>query len=181
MKSRAVVLAAVFSLFLSGCYTGSQFTLEAPNLNQPVSMTKAIHNNDLQVLTPAEYDELGRFAISFSGWSVGSPLSPNPRKDISEALNQIVKDKGGNGITQLTVRASNNPVNSVSAFLRGMCFLGALTGALMLFNTGSDKLEAAGVLGVSVAGIFLLPTVGDFTVEGMVVRIKQKNPASEHQ
>ena len=42
MKFSAIVLACFCSLFVSGCYAGSQFTIEAPRLDQPVSLTSAI-------------------------------------------------------------------------------------------------------------------------------------------
>ncbi len=168
-----MVLALGCSLALSGCYAGSQFTLEASHLNQPVSMTSAIHNADLQVLTPAEYDELGNFSISFSGWSVGSPLSPNPRKDISDELNDVVKEKGGNGITRLRITATNGSMNYVSAFLRGVSWFALIGGAALLFSHDPDKVTPVATIAISTAGILLLPTVGEFTVEGTVVRIKQ--------
>jgi hypothetical protein len=174
MKTFALVLAGVCSLLFTGCYTGSQFTIEASHLEQPVSMTSAIHNADLEVLTAKEYDDLGRFSISFSGWSVGSPVSPNPRIDISEALNDIVKKRGGNGVTDLTLRAANHPVNFVSMFLRGVSWLGLVIGTAMMVSSHTNRLEAAEVMVVSVAGILFLPTVGSFTMEGRVVRIKQK-------
>jgi hypothetical protein len=138
-------------------------------------MTEAIHNSELQVLKPGEYEELGWFSISFSGWSVGSPLSPNPRQDISDDLNAIVKDRGGNGITRLSIRAANNPVNYATMFLKGVAWIGLVVGAAELLGDKPNKMESVITIGLSAAGVLFLPTAGDFVVEGMVVRIKQKD------
>jgi len=95
-------IAAFFVLFSSlqavGCYTGARFNLVAPNLDYPVSMTEAVHDHELKVRSFDDYDELSRFTLTFTGWSVGFPLSPNPQKDISDRLNAIVKEKNGDGI-----------------------------------------------------------------------------------
>jgi hypothetical protein len=176
MRSLLTISAAIGCSFLAtGCYTGSQFTLEAPHLDQPVSMTASIHNNELQVLGPGGYEELGWFSISCSGWSVGSPLSPNPRQDISDELNAIVKERGGNGITRLSIRAANNPVNYVTMFFKGIAWVGLVVGAAELFGDRPNKTESVITIGLSAAGILFLPTAGDFTIEGMVVRIKQRD------
>lgn len=168
------VIPAVCCLLLTGCYAGSQFTIEASHVDQPVSMTSTIHNADLQVLTPNEYDDLGTFALSFSGWSVGPPISPNPTIDISDALNSVVKQRGGNGITNLTIRADNSPVNFVSMFLRGISWCGLVVGGLVMATSSTQRLEGAEITAISAVGILFLPAVGNFTVEGRVVKIKQK-------
>jgi hypothetical protein len=174
MKLSATVAAFIVSLVFTGCYAGSQFTIEATHLEQPVSMTSAIHNADMQVLTPKEYEELGRFSVQFSGWSFGSPVSPNPHKDISDELNEIVKEKGGNGITQLSIRASNHPLNFVSAFVRGMSILGIIGGLGSMAAKDAKIGESAGVVVLSAACFLFAPTIGEFTVKGMVVRMKEK-------
>lgn len=176
MNLLKVTLIVLCSALMMGCYAGSQFTIEASHLDHPVSMTSAIHNADLQVLTPAEYDERGRFSVTFAGWSVGPPVSPNPTKDISDVLNDVVKERGGNGITQLSIHAANNPINFVSAFFRGMSLLGAIGGVAALSGKDANIAETGGVIALSVACFIFLPAIGDFTVEGMVVRIKEKPP-----
>ena len=175
MRPPTIVVALLCACSLTGCYAGSQFALDAPRLEQPVSMTQAIHNADMKVLTPAEYDELGTFSLSFSGWSIGWPLSSNPRIDISDALNTVVKGKGGNGITRLTIHAANNPFNFVSMFLKGVSWLGIGVGIALFANDHPDKLDATIVTMSSAAVILLLPVAGDFTVEGTVVRFKQRS------
>ena len=173
MNSFAKILCCTFPLMLTGCYAGSQFTLEGSHVDHPVSFSSVIHNGNLEILNNGEYDEVGQFSVSFSGWSLGSPLSPNPRKDISDVLNQIVKEKGGNGITRLTIRAANNPVNFVSMVLRGFSWVGVVLGTAILLGKDPNKTVPIEMIAISAAGILFLPTVGDFTVEGMVVRIKQ--------
>ena len=173
MNTIKTTLACLTALLLTGCYAGSQFTIEASHLDQPVSLSPTIHNNKLEVLKAGEYEEIGRFSISFSGWSLGSPLSPNPKRDISDVLNQIVKEKGGNGITHLTIQAANNPVNFVSMVLKGVSWFGVVLGTAILLSSNPNKTVPIEMIGVSAAGILFLPTVGDFTVEGMVVKIKQ--------
>ncbi len=174
MRLRVVVAIALAAPTLAGCYAGSQFSVEASHVDQPVSMTSAIHSGDMKVLAPNEYEELGRFSLQFSGWSFGSPLSPNPHEDISDALNDIVKEKGGNGITQLSIRASNHPLNFVSAFIRGISILGVIGGLGSLGAKDANVAESAGVTLLSAACFLFMPTVGEFTVEGMVVKIEEK-------
>ena len=173
MNAMKTTLACVTALLLTGCYAGSQFTIEASHLDQPASMTSAIHNADREVVTTGGYEEVDRFAVSFSGWSLGSPLTPNPHKDISDALNRLVKEKGGNGITNLTIRAANNPVNYVSMVFKGFSWVGVVLGTAILFGSDPNKTVPIEMIAISAAGILFLPTVGDFTLEGTVVKIKQ--------
>lgn len=173
MNATTTTLACLTAFLFTGCYAGSQFTIEASHLDHPASMTSAIHNNNLEVVGPGGYEEVGRFSVSFSGWSLGSPLTPNPHKDISDALNRLVKEKGGNGITNLTIRAANNPVNSVSMVLRGVSWVGVVLGTAILLGSDPNKTVPIEMIAVSAAGILFLPTVGDFTLEGTVVKIKQ--------
>ena len=174
MNTTTVRLCCLTAFLFTGCYAGSQFTIEASHLDQPVSMSSAIHNNNLEVVGPGGYEEVGRFSVGYSGWSLGSPLTPNPRKDISDVLNRLVREKGGNGITNLTIRAANNPVNFVSMVLRGVSWVGVALGTAILFGKDPDKTVPIGMIAVSAAGILFLPSVGDFTIEGTVVKIKQK-------
>lgn len=173
MNAVTTTLVCVTALLFTGCYAGSQFTIEASHPDQPVSLTSAIHNADLEVVGPGGYEEVGRFSVSFSGWSLGSPLTPNPHKDISDVLNQLVKEKGGNGITNLTIRAGNDPVNYVSMVLNGFSWVGVVVGTAILLGSDPSKTVPIEMMAVSAAGILLLPTVGDFMIEGTVVKIKQ--------
>ena len=166
------LIAGVALFLLTGCYAGSQFVIEAPHLHQPVSMTSAIHDSSLRVVRGGEYDDLGHFAISFSGVSLGSPLDPHPRLDVSEEINNIVRKKGGNGITNLSITASNSPVTFTSMFLRGVAWVGVVVGAALLLDNSANKAPAVATIGISAAGVLLLPTVGEFVIEGTVVRTR---------
>jgi hypothetical protein len=169
LKFLILILPALFT----GCYTGSNFTLEASHLDQPVSFSPTIHTGEFQVIGPGDYEELGHFSISFSEWSVGSPINPNNSTDISKLLNEIVKQKGGNGVTRLTIKVENSPVNFVSMMLRGFSYVGLVVGGAMLAGD-TNKTSGAAVTGVSLAGILLFPTAAHFTVEGTVVNLDKK-------
>ena len=172
----SILFIPLLLILLSGCYAGSEFIVEAPNVQQPVSMTSAIHDSTLQIVQAGMYDELGRFAVSFSGVGLGWPLNTHPHIDISDELNRIVKQKGGNGIVNLSIRAENTPVTYVSMFLRGVSWLGLVVGSALLFDAHSRTEPAVATMAVSAAGILFLPAAGHFVVEGTVVRTHGSPP-----
>jgi len=176
MKSLLPILAVFVSLIFTGCYTGSQFTIEAKHLDQPVSLTTSMHNADAQIVDSSAYDNLGRFSMSFTGWSLGWPLSPNPRIDISRELNAMAKTKNGNGITGLSLQAANSPVNGLSMVFKGFAWICLVVGAAILVSNDQDKAGGAELVAGSAAAILFLPTVGNFTLDGTVVRVKEKPP-----
>ena len=171
--TRKIFLPALL-IILPGCYAGSNFTIGASSLAQPVSFSEAIHNDSLQVAGPGDYTELGQFSLSFTEWSFGAPLSPNPSTDISKLLNDIVKKKGGNGITHLSVTVANSPVNFFSMVFRGLSYTALVIGGISLLDNKSDKLTAAEVVAGSLAGVLLLPAAAHFTLEGTVVKVEKK-------
>ena len=144
------------------------------SLHQPVSFSPAIHNGELQIEGPGNYDELGPFSISFTKWSFGALISPNPTKDISGLLNDIVKQKGGNGITRLAIKVENSSLNTFNMFLKGVSYTTFVLGVAALLADNQHKDTGAASAGASLAGVLLLPTVAHFTVEGTVVKIDKK-------
>jgi hypothetical protein len=174
MNTRAKLFILIVSAQCAGCYVGSNFIIEASHLEQPVSFSPAIHNDELQVVGPGNYNELGRFSISFTEWSFGAPISPNPSKDISGLLNEVVKQKGGNGITRFTFKVENSTLNTFSMFLKGLSYTTLVIGAAMLLGDSPNKSTGAVVAGASLAGVLLLPTAAHFTVEGTIIMIDKK-------
>ena len=133
-------------------------------------MTQSIHNSELNILPPGDYEELSRFNMTFTGWSLGFPLSPNPQKDLSDRLNAVVKQNGGDGIVGLTITVGNNPFNNVTMALKGVSVVAFLTSLLILkYDDQSTGLVLAGA---SLAGILFLPTAADFTITGTVVKFR---------
>lgn len=173
MKKLVVFFAMVVSAQFTACYVGSNFNIEASHLDQPVSFSPTIHNNELQIVGPGNYDELGPFSISFTEWSFGAPISPNPTKDISGLLNDVVKQKGGNGITRLTLKVENSSLNTFTMFLKGVSYTTLVLGVALFLGDNQQKYTGAAVAGASLAGVLLLPTVAHFTVEGTVVKINK--------
>jgi hypothetical protein len=174
MITRANLFILILSAQFAGCYVGSNFSIEASHLEQPVSFSPAIHNDELQVVGPGNYTELGRFSISFTEWSFGAPISPNPSKDISGLLNEVVKQKGGNGITHLTIKVENSTLNTFSMILKGFSYTTLVIGVAVLFGDSPNKYTGAAVAGASLAGVLLLPTVAHFTVKGTIIKIDKK-------
>ena len=174
MIARANLFLIILSAQFTGCYVGSNFNIEASHLEQPVSFSPVIHNDELQIVGPGDYNELGSFSISFTEWSIGDPIHPNPSTDISGLLNEAVKQKGGNGVTRLTIKVENSALNTFSMFLKGFSYTTLAIGVAMLFGENSHKSTGAAVAGASLAGVLLLPTVAHFTVEGTVIKIDKK-------
>lgn len=174
MITRANLIILIVSAPLIGCYVGSNFTIEASHLEQPVSFSPAIHNDELQVVGPGNYNELGPFSISFTEWSFGAPISPNPSTDISELLNEVVKQKGGNGITRLTIKVENSALNIINMGLKGFSYATLVIGVAVLLGNSPDKSGGAVLAGASLATVLLLPTVAHFTVEGTIIKIDKK-------
>ena len=175
MKAPSKALLLFFCLPFAGCYVGARFDLEAPNLEYPASMSQSVHNEELQVLAPGDYEEVNRFTLSFTGWSIGFPLSPNPKKDISDRLNEIVKEKGGDAIVGLAFTVGNNPLNGATMVVKGISWVTFVASTLALIGNDPNKSGMAITASVSLAAILLLPTAGDFTVSGTVVKFKKTN------
>jgi hypothetical protein len=57
--------------------------------------------------------------------------------------------------------------------LRGVSWVGVVLGTAILLGKDPNKTVPIEMIAVSAAGILFLPTVGDFTLEGTVVKIKQ--------
>ena len=170
MKKIIRLIILVSSMSFAGCYTGARFNLVAPNLDHPVSMTQSIHGNKLNILPPGGYEEISRFTLTFTGWSLGFPLSPNPQKDISDRLNAVVQQNGGDGIVGLTITVGNNSFNGVTMALKGVSVVAFLSSLLILKY--DDQSVGLVLAGASLAGILFLPTAADFTITGTVVKFR---------
>ncbi|MBI3005663.1 MAG: hypothetical protein HYY49_09660 [Ignavibacteriales bacterium] len=174
MRFRSATFALLTVMTL-GCYTGAEFTLGAPSLEKPVSMSQFVHDPELNVLGPGDYDEVNGFVMSFSGWSFGWPLSPHPEKDFTERLNDVVRQNDGDGIVNLRISAGNNPLNSVTMFIKGVSWFVLVGGSLVLLSYSPDKAEIAPLVAGSIVTILFLPTGAEFTVKGTVVRFRKKD------
>jgi hypothetical protein len=93
-------------LLVIGC-AGGRLTMTANNLQHPVSTTEGLYDPNYKLLGEEDYEKVGNFDFSVSKWSLFwtlIPLSGDP--DISDDLNKIIKEKGGDAIINLQVNVS---------------------------------------------------------------------------
>lgn len=96
----------LFVLIMTGC-AGGHLTMTANNLEHPVSTTEGLYDPNYKLLGEEDYDKVGNFNFSVSKWTLFwtlIPLSGDP--DISNDLNKIIKEKGGDAIINLQVNVS---------------------------------------------------------------------------
>lgn len=81
--------------------------MKADKLDCAVSTTQGLYDSNYKLLSEEDYQKVGNFQFDVSRWTIFwsiIPLSSNP--DISERINRIVKEKGGDAVINLQVTVS---------------------------------------------------------------------------
>lgn len=111
-KQFSPILAIALVYLLTGCVTTTS-SIKFNSTDVPVSMSKALYDNDLNVLSESSYKKVGDFKFKKHKFGVASGLiSINDRKalDLSNQINETVKAKGGNAMVKLKVSLRANPI-----------------------------------------------------------------------
>ncbi len=168
-KALALVLAMSLLITQIGCASGS-IKLKANNLDYPVSMSKGMFDENLDVKTENRglkvIDDFS-FTVTRTGLFWGlfnfSFSKTGSTEDISQKLNNIVKEKGGDGIIDLQIKRNQ-------LYSAGNAFLGAtstLIGSLgLIFFLGKQNGPGFAFVGLSA----LFPAFVQLKVKGKVVK-----------
>jgi hypothetical protein len=112
MKSAFKALCGVASIAILmtvvGC-TGGKIVIKADKVNCPVSLTNGVYDQDFKLLSQNNYTIVHSFQFTKHRWSICNawiPLSGNP--NISEQLNKLVAQYGGDAIVNLKFATTEN-------------------------------------------------------------------------
>jgi len=119
-----------FVICFPGC-SGAKMTMTATKLDYPVSTTQGIYDPNYKLLSEEDYESLGKFEFGISKWSMFwtlIPLTKDP--DVSDKLNSIIKEKGGDAVVNLQIYTGTmqngavfvNFFSSVVPLLPGVAF-----------------------------------------------------------
>lgn len=99
----AIFLIAAF--LLNSCAGRPEIIITADNIEYPLVTGYYLHNKQLKVVGPKDYTIIDPLEITFYRWYIGRqliPLSSN-EIDISEKINEIVKEKGGDAVINFSI------------------------------------------------------------------------------
>lgn len=175
MKNRAKkVYAAIFILcsciLLVSCTVGLNTKIKASTLSAPVSLSETFYTNTFQIADSTNFQIIKSFSFEFTKWGISSPLNIGSDKDISEELNRIIIENGGDAITGLKISVNNSEINKVLLFPKVISlWVGVVAMSLIVSGEFADN----AIVAVSAAIIFLFtPAKANIKVEGEVVKLE---------
>lgn len=102
---RALAAMLAVSSFM-GC-AGARSQVVMPDSRYPVSMSNGIYGPEGQVLLADDVEVVGEFLIEETAWAMLYSAIPfTPELDVSEELNKLIEDKGGEGVVRLRTEVS---------------------------------------------------------------------------
>lgn len=121
MTFRLMAGALVTALLLAGCAVG-RGSVVARNLDGPVSMSGAYVDSKGVVILPASDQVVHRFDHSWRHWSTLLGIIPlsTVHCDVSELLNNELRDYDGSAIVNLTINTKFGVFQSFSPLLIGL-------------------------------------------------------------
>jgi hypothetical protein len=138
-------------------------------------MTKGVLTERLSLVEDSYgYDVIDDFSFTISrvttGWTLLSFgfFSFGPTEDISDKLNEIIKEKGGDAVVDLQV--NKNPVTTIVNFASGT--LSGLFGTLGVLFLATDSKKNSNPSTALLATSVLMPGYMLIHVEGKVIKYK---------
>jgi hypothetical protein len=175
MKTFRSGLSIAALLMMTGC-AGSHLNVRADRLEHPVSMTGQVYDDNFSI---APYEVVGEFSfnvrsIAINGGEIGGFMGLpainttfGRDKDISDRLNRLIAEKGGDGIVNLSIGGRQNWLfNIVPATVGGLM---ATVGGLLVVLDPKQRGKGAALVGLSL----LTPGSVTGTVRGQVVRFRR--------
>ena len=115
IQVKIIGIITIMVIILSSCSGGRMF-IAAKTLEHPVSTTEGIYDQKLKLLSKDNYTVIDHFEFNLSAVSFFWTWIPiSNHKDISDKLDNILKDKGGDAIVNLSIKTGT--MMSGEAFL----------------------------------------------------------------
>lgn len=106
----------ILLIMLCSCVGGRMF-ISANSVKYPVSVSEGVYDKNYNLLDNSDYTIIDHFEFKLSSvyifWTL-IPLTKN-RKDISALLDNVIEDKGGDAIVNLSIQTG--PIISGEGFL----------------------------------------------------------------
>jgi hypothetical protein len=110
-RSMLGVMALLAGISGIGC-AGARTTLEAPDAQYPVSLTRGIRGADGELVPVERREVVGKFRDTRTAWAIlYSGVNITPTKDLSEAINEQIAARGGDAIVHLRVGSADCALN----------------------------------------------------------------------
>jgi hypothetical protein len=107
MSARLFLLCAALFASSVGC-AGARSYVVAREALVPISMSDGLRGEDGKLLADGQKHVVGEFSYDYRAWGMlWTAISFTGNKDISDAVNEQVKDAGGDAINNLEVRSGN--------------------------------------------------------------------------
>jgi len=111
------VLMASFVLCMTSCLSGARTSLVMRTAKYPVSMSRAVRDQNGQLASANRRKKVGHFETQFKAWSIffgGIQLSKET--DISRQINEQVEQVGGEAVNNVRVAVGNCGINDFAFF-----------------------------------------------------------------
>lgn len=164
MKTSFLLLLGVLTSLSALACVGASATIKADRLRYPVSLSTGIYDDRLRLLAPGDYQVVDEFSFTIRKWGIfWSVLTFGENEDISRRLNQIVREKEGDAIIDLTFTTINSDLN----FLLQYASVAAV--GITAYSNLQQNPRFAPIV-IAFGSTFLIPGAIDVYVEGKVVR-----------
>jgi hypothetical protein len=106
-----IAAALVSAACVTGC-AGARTTVVAPAATVPVSMSRAVRDDQGQLVTADRRKVVGQFHESRTAWNILWSVVPlTPTTDISESVNEQVSAVKGDAVVYLTIVSNHCALN----------------------------------------------------------------------
>lgn len=164
-----IELLIVFALLLNGlgCSVGAKVNIEANMLNYPVSQSSSVYSPMGEFINSKNYEAITDFKYNFKKWG-NSTINIQSEVDISNQLNEIIKEKGGDAIVNLEISMRNTGTNSIMVFVKSVALMGSIIATAVTLTQPSS--ESAAFAGGSIITYIFTPANVDIEISGTVVK-----------
>jgi hypothetical protein len=150
-----------------GCSVGTRVSIESNRLEYPVSQSSSVYISDGEILKANDYELIADFSYRFKKWGISS-LGIDSGIDISDQLNSIIEEKGGDAIVNLDISMRNTAKNSFMLVLKSTAFIVSIAATAITFADPSA--EASLIAAGSLATYLFTPANVDIEIRGTVVK-----------
>ena len=177
--NRIVLFALLlFGIGSAGCTVGAKVGIHASTVEYPVSQSSSFYSPEGELIISDNYELLEPFSFNFKKWGVSSVFEIKTSADISQRLNHIIEEQGGDAIVDLTISVRNTTSNSFMLFLKSSAFITALITTPLTIS--EPKPVRAAVATGSLLSYLFMPGNADIKIEGTVIRLLDENPTNAH-
>ncbi len=162
-----LLVSSFLLITLSGCSVGAKVNIEAENLDFPVSQSTALYIPSGEFIYPEDYELITDFSYNFKKWG-NSTIKIQSTEDISDQLNEIIEEKGGDAIVNLEISMRNTGTNSFMVFVKSVALMGSIIATGVTISQPST--EGAAFAGGSILAYIFTPANIDIEIKGTVVR-----------